>query len=199
MNLRQIPAYILAGGRSSRFGSDKARALFQGQPLIARQATLLLSQVDRVIVVARLAGQYQDLGLTTVADLQPDQGPVGGLRTALRHRGQERGEGWMVLTCCDLVILRPAWLTALCDGAQDRPGLDAIVFRDQRWQPFPGLYHTRLLERADVRCCSSLQHALGAAHVHPLAIPSDWPASPQANTREALGRMESDAELQRGV
>lgn len=191
MNLREIPTYILAGGRSMRFGSDKARALFHGQPLIVRQAAQLEAIIERVVVVARNTGQYQDLGLPTVGDLQPDQGPVGGLWTALRHRSQERGEGWMVLTCCDLVILRPAWLTVLCNAAQDRPGLDAVVFRDQRWQPFPGLYHTRLLERADVWRCSSLQHALGAAHVHPLAIPSDWPASPQANTREDLRRLES--------
>ncbi|MCC7146103.1 MAG: molybdenum cofactor guanylyltransferase [Phycisphaeraceae bacterium] len=191
MNLRQIPAYILAGGRSSRFGSDKARALFHGQPLIVRQATQLEAIVERVVVVARNTGQYEDLGLLTIGDLQPDQGPVGGLWTALRHRSQERGEGWMVLTCCDLVILRPAWLTILCNAAQDGPGWDAVVFRDQRWQPFPGLYHTRLLERADVWRCSSLHRALGAAHVHPLAIPSDWPASPQANTREALRRLES--------
>lgn len=193
MNLRRIPAYILAGGRSSRFGSDKARALFQGQPLIARQAALLSSRARHVIVVARRAGQYQDLGLTTIADLQPDQGPIGGLRTALAHHRESNEDGWLMLSCCDLVILQSAWLLTLVAAVDEHPDADAIVFRDQRWQPFPGLYHTRSLEREQTWRHVSFQRALDSSFAHPLNLPHDWPILLQANTPQDLHRIEADA------
>ena len=171
------PVYILAGGRSSRYGSDKARADCLGQPLILRQATQLKSLGHCVIIVAREPGQYDDLGLHTIADIEPDQGPAAGLLTALRHRAK----GWLLLTSCDLVILRQAWMTTLLDAsAQHRA--DAIAFRDDRWQPFPGLYHTRLLDRPDVWRRFSLQHVLDHAPAHPLPLPADWPRILQANT-----------------
>ena len=46
---------ILAGGQSSRFGSDKAAALHQGRPLINHVADALRPHVD-ALAVAGLAG-----------------------------------------------------------------------------------------------------------------------------------------------
>jgi molybdopterin-guanine dinucleotide biosynthesis protein A len=80
---------VLAGGRSSRFGSDKALARYRGMTLIDHAIAALQSQCDAVIVVGRDGG---------VPDWpRPDCGPLGGLAGAVRHA---RAHGFdSVLSC----------------------------------------------------------------------------------------------------
>ncbi len=153
----QVHAYILAGGRSSRFGSDKARANVDGQPLIARLAKALAPHCVSQTVVAQCVDAYQDLGLRTVADHEAHHGPLAGLLRALEDliemtgaastvSGSERGQpnAWALLLSCDLVQWEPAWLVTLL--SRSRQDKSAIAFRTDRWQPFPGLYHPRLAD-----------------------------------------------------
>jgi molybdopterin-guanine dinucleotide biosynthesis protein A len=71
---------ILAGGKASRFGSDKAHALFDGKRLIDRVADSLGSQSTALIICGR-----DEPGFGCVPD-QPEAGlgPLGGLLAALR-------------------------------------------------------------------------------------------------------------------
>lgn len=72
---------IIAGGRSRRFGSDKALAEIGGKTLIDHVADALAAQTDALIVCGR-----DWPGLTSVPDRPaPDQGPLGGICAALRH------------------------------------------------------------------------------------------------------------------
>lgn len=72
---------ILAGGKSSRFGSDKAMAIIDGQPLIAHVARSLMAQCDAVAVVGRTQSGYH-----CVPDWpRPDMGPLAGLAGALHY------------------------------------------------------------------------------------------------------------------
>lgn len=181
------PAYILAGGRSSRFGSDKARALLHGEPLLLRQARLLTTLGHRVTIVGRWAGQYQDLGLATIGDSEPDLGPRVGLQTALRHRG----EGWLLLSSCDLVVLRDGWLVRLLALAGTPPP-PAIAYRDERWQPFPGLYHTSLLSRPELFEHGGLCQLLDRVGAVAAPLPPDWTAQRQANTPAELQQLATE-------
>ncbi len=174
-----LETYILAGGRSARFGSDKARAVLDHRPLIQRQAEHLRAGGCRVRAVARTVGAYADLGVDTIGDLEPDRGPVGGVRTALTHRG----EGWALITSCDLLEISPAWIRELLAAVSDR--FEAVAFRDDRWQPFPGLYHTRLLYRPEPWAHGSLQQLLDRAVTARLPAPRD-PAIRQANRPDDL-------------
>ena len=79
---------VLAGGQSSRFGSDKALASLGGQTLLARAAASLEAQCDSVIVVGR--GDVQDRP-------RAGMGPLGGINAALHHAD---AHGYSeVLTC----------------------------------------------------------------------------------------------------
>ncbi len=70
---------ILAGGKATRFGSDKALAVLDGRTLIAHVASSLAVQCDAVIVV----GRTQD-GYRCIEDRPaPDMGPLAGLAGAL--------------------------------------------------------------------------------------------------------------------
>ena len=69
---------ILAGGHSSRFGSNKALFAPNGETLISKAAGLLRSVAREVLVSASQtnAGDYDFLGLEIVVDQHPDSGPA---------------------------------------------------------------------------------------------------------------------------
>lgn len=182
----QLPVYILAGGRGSRFGSDKARALLDGQPLIARIADALRPVAARVTVVADAAGKYADLGLHTIADSIAGAGPLGGLHAALLDLKPD--EDWLLLASCDLVVVRAAWVERL--WAQ-RGDAGAVAFKPDVWQPLLALYHRSLAKEVVARLGGtdrSLRGLLGAAGATAAALPADWPEVLQANTPAELAR-----------
>lgn len=79
--MTRVLGAIIAGGRSSRFGSDKALATIDGRALIDRVADAVEPQVDALIVVGRTHP-----GLEAVPDRPaPDLGPLGGIAAALHH------------------------------------------------------------------------------------------------------------------
>lgn len=185
-------AYILAGGRSERFGGDKARALLDGETLIVRLARRLRSADLPPKAVAARSGEYEDLGVPTIADRVPGMGPLGGLLAALEDAEEP---GFVLVVACDLLHLKPAWLARLEEAAR-LPAL-AAAFRGDRWQPFPGLYHTSLrpvvarrLEGED-RSVHGLLDAVRAAAV---PLPDDTTEIPQANTRAELSAYREENE-----
>ena len=84
---------VLAGGQSSRFGSDKALALFEGQTLLDRAVASLEGMCDAVVVVGR------DVAPALVIPDRPraGMGPLGGLAAALHHATAQGYDA--VLTC----------------------------------------------------------------------------------------------------
>ncbi len=84
---------VLAGGKSSRFGSDKALAELDGRTLIARAVDTLSGFCEYVIVVGRELAPAP-----TIPDWpRPGMGPLGGIAAALRYAEDEDYES--VLTC----------------------------------------------------------------------------------------------------
>lgn len=102
---------VLAGGESSRFGSDKALAMLQGETLIARAVDLLSGWCEKVIVVGR-----EFAPAPTLPDWpRAGMGPLGGIAAALRDA---RDEGYdAVLTCGVDSLDLPANLTLLLSPA----------------------------------------------------------------------------------
>lgn len=75
-----ILGVVLAGGKSSRFGSDKALAVLGGQTLLAQAVDRLSGWCEKVIVAGRETAPAQ-----TVPDWpRPGMGPLGGIAAALR-------------------------------------------------------------------------------------------------------------------
>jgi molybdopterin-guanine dinucleotide biosynthesis protein A len=99
---------VLAGGRSTRFGSDKAGALHRGKPLIDHAIKALAGQCDAVVVVGRDCP-----GATSLSDWpEPGCGPLGGLAGALDHTARNGFD--LVLTCgVDSIGLPPDLLSSL--------------------------------------------------------------------------------------
>lgn len=89
---------MIAGGKATRFGSDKAAALLNGRPLIEHVADGLRNQVDALIVCGR-----EWPGMEWVSDTPfPDMGPLGGLNAALLY-AQQNGFDAVLTAGCDVV------------------------------------------------------------------------------------------------
>jgi molybdopterin-guanine dinucleotide biosynthesis protein A len=111
---RKIPAhgtaagYVLAGGASSRFGSDKALARVAGETMLQRMMHLLSEVAGSARIVAT-ADRYPEFQEKIVADRWPGEGALGGILTAL-HGSQECGHDWNVIVSCDMPFLTHEWL-----------------------------------------------------------------------------------------
>jgi molybdopterin-guanine dinucleotide biosynthesis protein A len=100
---------IIAGGKATRFGSDKAAALLNGRPLIEHVADGLREQVDRLIVCGRTWPGMEWVDDTPFSDM----GPLGGLNAALLY-AQQNGFDCVVTAGCDVVPV-PEWPRNLHD------------------------------------------------------------------------------------
>ncbi len=204
--MNRIDAYILAGGKSSRFGNaneDKARALLEGQPLIVRLAHQLSNcNVASITVVADHENKYQDLGLVTIADHQPGLGPLAGLERALTHHADKSPIcKHLLLLSCDLLEIRPAWVEILhlhtghevITDDDPRPN-QVICFtepamddsdKSARLHPLPGLYHQSLLPLISKSLEDrqlGFQRLIRSARHRAIPLPTDWPTLVQINT-----------------
>jgi molybdopterin-guanine dinucleotide biosynthesis protein A len=184
----KVPVYILAGGRSSRFGRDKARLEITGEPLLVHVARSLKPAAAEITVIADRPGKYRDLGFETIADLRPGLGPLGGLQAAL-SRG---GNGWLLCASCDRIGIRPEWLQELLTGRRDRA--TAVVFRGRIWQPLPALYHTSLAPQVDAAIESGRLTPwtlLEQNDTVALELPTDWGTSLDINEPGELEKVAS--------
>jgi molybdopterin-guanine dinucleotide biosynthesis protein A len=137
--------YILAGGKSSRFGQDKARAQWKSESLIERVARLCEPWASHVWAVVSPEQDYSDLGIECINDEVAHQGPLGGITRALTH-ACERQQQWIAVVACDLVELRPQWIDALRLHAC-APN-KAVAYKDTHWHPLCALYNVNALEDA---------------------------------------------------
>lgn len=183
-------AYILAGGQSRRFGSDKARALLGGEPLIARLADRIAPVVESVTVVADIEDKYADLNLHTIADRQPGLGPIGGLATALDHLVTYHRGDWLLLSSCDLVEPDVELIRRLrAAAATDRK---AIAFKHDRWEPLFALYHRSIALDIGAAIADgqlAMQQLLDHVQATKLALPAGQMKIVQVNTPGELSHL----------
>lgn len=84
---------VLAGGQSTRFGSDKALAELGGRTLLARAVETLEGLCDAIVVIGR-----ETAPVPTLPDWpRAGMGPLGGVAAALHHAQDAGYEA--VLTC----------------------------------------------------------------------------------------------------
>jgi molybdenum cofactor guanylyltransferase len=111
-----ISGLIIAGGRSTRFGSDK-RALrlwgSEGPTLLEHTIALLAPLCDEVIVVLNDPERWPDLAVRTVADAYPAAGPLAGMYAGLCAARSAAA----LVVAADMPLLNPALLKALIDYA----------------------------------------------------------------------------------
>ncbi len=113
----EVLGYVLAGGGSTRFGRDKALAEIDGKKMLLRMWELLRGVGGEVRVVVA-PGKHAGLGVTTLTDRWPGEGPLGGIITALRATAENGSRTeWNLIVGCDMPFLTLEWLSYLVERA----------------------------------------------------------------------------------
>jgi molybdopterin-guanine dinucleotide biosynthesis protein A len=137
-SMTDVHGFVLAGGRSSRMGQDKALMRLEGRPLVLRATEILRPFVGEITLLAP-AGRYENLGLPVVADKWPDQGPLAAVCTGLLSSQAE----WNIFLACDLPLVSRQFLQLLVQRVRATRS-DAVVPRtEDGWQPLSAAYHSR--------------------------------------------------------
>ena len=132
----------MAGGASTRFGSDKARAELNGQTMLARMCKLLKDATESVSVVAPF-GRYAEFGERIVEDQWPGQGPLGGIIAALMDaRAQDHQHTWCLIVGCDMPFLTVEWLSYLRDRALTSSAAVIAPLSAEGLEPLCACWHT---------------------------------------------------------
>jgi molybdopterin-guanine dinucleotide biosynthesis protein A len=170
---QQVSGYVLAGGRSSRMGRDKALLELAGKPLIQR-AVETLSQVCGEVHILSNRPELGAFG-PLVEDVHPGCGPLGGLEAALLHTSV----AWSLLLAVDMpfvpVDLLRAWVGDVIAMDSARVALFTV---EGRPQPALCLVHREVLplaQQALARGEFKLFPALeGAAQVLGAQLGATW-------------------------
>ena len=94
-------AIILAGGKSSRFGSDKSLLHWKDRPIMERLAEECQRFADEVLIISNQNSKFVLPGIRELSDQYPGMGPLAGLHAGLLEASGES----VFLTACDMPFL----------------------------------------------------------------------------------------------
>jgi molybdenum cofactor guanylyltransferase len=143
MSTSAISAYVLAGGRSSRMGRDKAMLALGGKTLLARAVETLRGVASEVTVL----GERQQLegADRALPDLHSDCGPLGGMEAALRDLASRRTAEWACFLPVDMPFHPPGLYAALVRNWLVEAARIGYIQIDGRAQPLVSFLHVSVL------------------------------------------------------
>jgi molybdopterin-guanine dinucleotide biosynthesis protein A len=128
---------ILAGGKSSRMGQDKALLEWRGKPLIQSVAEVLLSVCDKVRIIADRGSRFSFLNLEVYPDEisgKGGKGPLGGIYTALQVSDSEK----IFCVGCDMPFLDKKTIQGMLDMSGE---FDVVVpYSNGDFHPLHAVY-----------------------------------------------------------
>ncbi|MDR0648786.1 MAG: molybdenum cofactor guanylyltransferase [Synergistaceae bacterium] len=134
-----MSAVVLAGGRSSRMGSDKA-LLKWGEKNFLETILRALSMFPDVMISAADKESYRWAHARVVADIYRDTGPVGGIYSSLVASERD----YLFVTACDTPLLSASLIGEICRAAE---GCHCCVARDENGlvHSLCGAYHKSMI------------------------------------------------------
>lgn len=177
----KIAGYVLAGGGSRRFGTDKARHIIDGRPLLRHAVDALAERYGYCAVVSHPDRSYDDLAVETIFDDHPDKGPLAGLFAALTHTDADA----VAIAPCDVVGLDGSWYATLEAAVQ--PGRPAAFYAD-RWRPLVAIYPVDVIDEVERRLDGDelTMWRFLQAHGTPVDAPADFATMYGVNRPEDL-------------
>jgi molybdopterin-guanine dinucleotide biosynthesis protein A len=135
-----LSGLILAGGRSSRMGRDKATlTLPDGRTLLQRQADILRATgVTNLLVSVRPGSETHLPGAILVPDSTPDAGPLAGIAAGLRAAPP----GLVLVLAVDMAEMQSAHLRQLVELATTGRGV--VPMLAGQCEPLAAIYPTEL-------------------------------------------------------
>ena len=172
MNFHGIEeAFVLAGGKSSRMGTNKALLFVDNVTMIERIVGVLPARFQKVSIVAKDAEPYEFLSVPICRDLHPFYSPLVGIYSGLKTIGR----GGAFFTACDFPFLTADLVSKLLDVSGC---YDAICFEsDAVMEPFPSIFFKSalpLLKQLIMSNQLGVRSCLKALNVHKIPIQRDF-------------------------
>ncbi|HEY9300057.1 MAG TPA: molybdenum cofactor guanylyltransferase [Phormidium sp.] len=141
-----LSALILAGGRSTRMGEDKALIPWDGIPLLTRVCQVASQSCQQVYVLTPWPEKYQTIvpeKCEFIIESNPGQGPLLSLAEGLEKIASE----WVLLLGCDMPSLQASILQDWMENLTQIPDETVAVVPHQqaRWEPLCAFYHRSAL------------------------------------------------------
>jgi molybdopterin-guanine dinucleotide biosynthesis protein A len=143
-----LNALILAGGKSSRMGQDKALMLFDRKPFLQQIDRIAQQCCDSVYILTPWPERYRDL----IPDesnflLESSQGEGSLFAFCQGLQQLEKTMDWLLLLACDLPLLEAEILLNWCENLpQISSDILAVVPKNcDRWEPLCGFYRPEIL------------------------------------------------------
>lgn len=165
-------AVILAGGKSSRMGRDKALLKIKERTVLEDLTRLTTRLFDETLIIVndkdKLKGQ--DLGFVKIyEDLIKERGPLAGIYTGLSYSCN-------IASCiftCDMPFIDETIIRNLVDAWEENCDVTCLQNAEGYHEPFPGIYQRRsrgliqsLLEKGSISICRYLE--IASAHFLPI-------------------------------
>lgn len=159
----EVGGYVLAGGKSSRMGQDKALMKLAGKPLLYHA----VKKLRRVCMDVRVLGSNPEFAAYApiVPDLHPDCGPMGGMEAALAHSVFD----WNLFMPVDMPFLPSAFLNHWVSRTlmDEKRGARVAIFTVEGVpQPALAMIHRQVVpfvrsavERGEFKLCPVLEQA----------------------------------------
>jgi len=131
--MTDIRGYVLAGGKSSRMGSDKALLNMEGRTAIERQCEILETFCAQgVFIAGARSSALSKFSWPVIQDSTLDQGPLVGIISALQHAEN----GIAVILAVDLLAISATDITAvLAACSQDVDSKCDVFFAQSKHDP----------------------------------------------------------------
>ncbi len=154
IDIADVTGVILAGGKSSRMGGDKALLQYNGKPFIQHIAETLLQVFAHVIVISDRQ-EYSFLNLPIYPDLFHDCGPLAGIHAGLVHAAAPSA----FILSCDAPFITTELIYEMLRHAH--PDEITIAKDESNSHPLIGIYPTILLAEfeAELRAGKKQVHA----------------------------------------
>lgn len=186
-------AILLAGGKSTRMGQDKALLEIDGAPLIARLINLLAPHFEHLCISAQQESDYATFGIPIIPDTQPDQGPLQGVISALHACSTS----YAFIIACDMPIVNISLIQRLLDQLTNAP-IVAPIDAEGRLQPLYAAYRRDVAPQLQAQFdegVRSLSKALGNIGAVEVAVENEMLTNlntPADFTRFLSQRMDDD-------
>lgn len=189
-----VTGFILAGGKSSRMGRDKASLPFGNKTLAEQVVQRVRPSVDRLILIGRpenVEGLRCLAGVDAVwVDAKPDQGPLMGIYTGLCHTRTALN----LFLPCDMPWVAEPLLRRIVQSLLEGAEVVASWHPLEGIQPFPLGCRRKALAIVE-RLLAEQERSLKALFHLPLTRlvrieePSLWRSFTNVNTVEAYAEL----------
>jgi molybdenum cofactor guanylyltransferase len=113
--ITDIIGVILAGGQSSRIGSDKALLIYRDKAFIQLITDELKNVFKEVIVISDHGKEYKFLGLPIYEDIYKNKGPLAGIHAALTITKKD-----IFVVSCDLPLVNEDLILSLLKASSSQ-------------------------------------------------------------------------------